>query len=951
MSLSELLWERNHRFLHETRPDMARECMQRGKSTWGNPLKGPEEQSNLFVPTSQGPDILFHDNSEPWTEVRNQHRECVNTETRGAVSIIGMGLGYLPLALLSDRRMLRYILIFEPIWDVFLRAMELMDLRPLIQSPKVHFFIGTTEPDIISLGERLERTVSHEDSSFLKHVPSFKLKPDVYEKLFQHVFGTVNKLNVSGATMKKHGMEFAANTLTNLALSDHAYPIDELYERFKGMPAVLVGAGPSLDLSLPALRKMRDRALLIAADSALAPLRDAEITPHIVTSIDFQAINREKLAPFFPLRNLDCLLIAYLQGTPDVQRLFPAADLVWALQKSPNQQWVRPAMESSLSIPGALSVAHLSCLAALAFGADPIIFIGQDLAYTEESRDHAGGTILHQKQGGPPPDREVQKVQGVRGDPVITDRVFISQKTYFEDLIRSHPGRTYVNATAHGVHIEGTKPADLEQALMDFSDRSRDFWLLSKGGEDREADVLSRLSRLVPVMQQALKDSGQVLGKLKKLRKTISKASKQVRKIRKIPDGRRQSKVKSFEQLPGALQKLSREIDRSNLAIEARGPVWARVYELLFPHLKKADRWEEDNKQMKEERPYPEWLVQELARLDYLQEIRADALRTFLHDLKPTLAHLERVLDVRKKLHSDPENPEDLQSLFLGYAEIEAWALVRKTGDRLLAAGLENPQVYSLMGQACAHLLDFEEAEALWKQALSMDPERNADIRALREQMAKYWLDLTDHWFDQYPHMARTFLCRANRLAQGPDRIQDAAACLWTRIEEKANALKGKDLEHALSWLEEWRHHPDIETLIPELTPMWAAFMAKKAQDQLEAGRFDQGLQCLSQAASADSKTATLYIEIGDLLFDRKDYPGAAQAYGECLQYLPELHEVKCKLGDCRLLAGDLAGARVHYNTVLEVVPGHETATARINTLEKTEHTLGLSDYHGGKGP
>ena len=51
---------------------------------------------------------------------------------------------------------------------------------------------------------------------------------------------------------------------------------------------MIVGAGPSLDDSLAALARSRDRAVVLAADTALRPLLAAGIRPDIVAAVDPQ---------------------------------------------------------------------------------------------------------------------------------------------------------------------------------------------------------------------------------------------------------------------------------------------------------------------------------------------------------------------------------------------------------------------------------------------------------------------------------------------------------------------------------------------------------------------------------------------------------------------------------------------------------------------------------------
>ena len=56
----------------------------------------------------------------------------------------------------------------------------------------------------------------------------------------------------------------------------------------QGTLAIVVGAGPSLDITLPLLKSGIPKPLIVASDSSLRALRDANLDPDFVISIDPQ---------------------------------------------------------------------------------------------------------------------------------------------------------------------------------------------------------------------------------------------------------------------------------------------------------------------------------------------------------------------------------------------------------------------------------------------------------------------------------------------------------------------------------------------------------------------------------------------------------------------------------------------------------------------------------------
>ncbi|HQK26282.1 MAG TPA: DUF115 domain-containing protein, partial [Synergistaceae bacterium] len=65
-----------------------------------------------------------------------------------------------------------------------------------------------------------------------------------------------------------------------------SHDITDLIDAFKDYPAIIVGAGPSLDKNYKLLHEVRDKAVIISSDTALRKLLADDIHPHIVVSLE-----------------------------------------------------------------------------------------------------------------------------------------------------------------------------------------------------------------------------------------------------------------------------------------------------------------------------------------------------------------------------------------------------------------------------------------------------------------------------------------------------------------------------------------------------------------------------------------------------------------------------------------------------------------------------------------
>ena len=58
-----------------------------------------------------------------------------------------------------------------------------------------------------------------------------------------------------------------------------------LTQKFKGVPAIIVGAGPSLDKNINLLGRAQGHSLILASDAALKPLLSQGVLPSVVVSL------------------------------------------------------------------------------------------------------------------------------------------------------------------------------------------------------------------------------------------------------------------------------------------------------------------------------------------------------------------------------------------------------------------------------------------------------------------------------------------------------------------------------------------------------------------------------------------------------------------------------------------------------------------------------------------
>lgn len=151
----------------------------------------------------------------------------------------------------------------------------------------------------------------------------------------------------------------------------------DLKGAFKGIPALIVGAGPSLEKNGHLIKQFEKKALIFAGGSALNVI---DAAPHFAASIDPAAPHKQfKMHPFFetPFCYQGRMSAENFSLVHGPKLLFPdsSSDAInWLYDQQPfDSGW---------------TVGNFLTAIALHFGCDPIIFVGMDFCYTD-SRKYA----------------------------------------------------------------------------------------------------------------------------------------------------------------------------------------------------------------------------------------------------------------------------------------------------------------------------------------------------------------------------------------------------------------------------------------------------------------------------------------------------------------------------------------------------------------------------------
>lgn len=182
---------------------------------------------------------------------------------------------------------------------------------------------------------------------------------------------------------------YLTNSIRNLPAMLAGRDVRELADVYRGLPAVIAAAGPSLDTAIPQLAGLRDRAVLIAADTALRPFLAAGLPPTLAVGVDPGARNARH---FHGLPACDATwLVCESAIDPTATDAFGDRTFWFRVANHHPWPWLNDCGFDIGGLPVWGSVLTAAFQLAVLAGCDPIVLVGADLSFTG-GRPYARGT-------------------------------------------------------------------------------------------------------------------------------------------------------------------------------------------------------------------------------------------------------------------------------------------------------------------------------------------------------------------------------------------------------------------------------------------------------------------------------------------------------------------------------------------------------------------------------
>jgi hypothetical protein len=288
---------------------------------------------------------------------------------------------------------------------------------------------------------------------------------------------------------------WATNGLKNLPHVANNPMIDDLGDAFRGVPIIIVGAGPSLSKNIDHLKAAQGKAIILCVNRALRSLQNAGVWPDFAINLEPQDVASQFVG--IDLSRIPGLILS-VTSHPALFEL-GAPQILSFSGNLEAEGWMFDATDEIREVNSGGSVSCSALSLCLRWGCDPIMLVGQDLSFPGGAYYHAGGVdgattavydegtktwelkglgvdlskLLKGRNQEAGLHFDGTEVPGYFGGTVPTSTDFAAFREWFEHTALDHKEQvTLLNCTEGGAYIEGMEHIPLEVALKGLPDRA-----------------------------------------------------------------------------------------------------------------------------------------------------------------------------------------------------------------------------------------------------------------------------------------------------------------------------------------------------------------------------------------------------------------------------------------------------------------------------------------------
>ena len=348
--------------------------------------------------------------------------------------------------------------------------------------------------------------------------------------------------------------------------------LTDIKDCVKDKPAIILSAGPSLEKNINLLKECKEKFFIISGGRTLSKLEEINVKPDLCVIIDGDEISYDIVKDNI---KIDTPLV-FCNATNEkiVQE-----HIGKKIYDSTGIDFISPIIKKNQrGLFGGGSVAHACINTAIHIGCNPIILIGQDLAYTND-KVHANFCELTEDKYKHEEVLENIKsendiyVDDIYGNKVRTSKSLNMFRENIEKIVKNNPNVKFINATEGGANIKGTEVITLKEAISKYSLKEnieKNINLVETLSDNEKEIVIDEFNKTVEY--------------LKEIKRKCNESIKLNKKIKKVYN---RKDYEEYNKIDKKMQKLEDEINE--LYVKAH-----YIKTLVYPivaHVEINDEW------------------------------------------------------------------------------------------------------------------------------------------------------------------------------------------------------------------------------------------------------------------------------------------------------------------------------------------------------------------------
>ena len=413
--------------------------------------------------------IYLHEPKNPVLEAKELINKFPNIRDHSNILFYGLGMGYQITAFAEKYPDIRFA-IYEPVPEVFHQFLRLVDLKHFPLHLLQDIFIESRPEDADEYWSGLVQRIR--SSILIIDLPSYQsIFPDQRHTFLKHFDNRLHERQLSLATTSTFQKRWTINSVKNLL---HVLSTPDILlqngDCFQNRPAILVAAGPSLEQEIESLRTIREQGLayIFSVGTAINTLVSHGVYPHAACTYDpteeNQIICREVLN-----RKIGTIPLVFgsTVGYETLER-YPGPKLHMLInQDLLSARYLKPdGGAAPVYINDAATIAVITLQLLCQLGCNPVILVGQNLAYLGRQQ-YAAGATYHPLEASEQELQDAILIRDVNGGEVASNSNYVRMKQQIEAYLSLYRSTTVFNTTKGGAWIEGAPFRSLDEVIRE----------------------------------------------------------------------------------------------------------------------------------------------------------------------------------------------------------------------------------------------------------------------------------------------------------------------------------------------------------------------------------------------------------------------------------------------------------------------------------------------------